>query len=81
MLGDALQGPEPDRYDWTRFRLIEEENARLRAALKPFRDLIEVIECTAGHPYADDAEWDLNAGDHSVVTLGDLRRAREAYGK
>lgn len=43
MLGDALQDPAgPDRYDWTRFRLIEEENSKLRA------DVEQLLEALKG---------------------------------
>lgn len=43
MLGDALQGPEMDRDDFRRLRLIEEENQRLRMALEPFVRAAEII--------------------------------------
>lgn len=48
MLGDALKGPEPDNDDWRRFRLIEAENSRLRAALN---GIIQSLELS--HPVAE----------------------------
>lgn len=48
----------------------EGECERLRAALKPFADLAELIECTSDHNYGDGDEWD--------IKIGDLRKARAA---
>lgn len=56
----------------------QHEIERLRAALKPFTTQIELIECTSDHTYSDDTIWPLE--DCFAVTLGDLRRARTAYG-
>lgn len=42
----------------------------LEAALKPFAELIEMIECTTPHEYSDAETWE--------VPLGKLRAARAA---
>lgn len=50
-----------------------EEKARLTAALKPFVQLAEAIECTSDHTYDD--------GDHWEIEIGALRQARAALAR
>ena len=68
---ERLRNPDVDTMQEA--QLLDEaadEIERLRAALGPFADLAELIECTSTHDYSDDETWE--------APIGKLRIARRA---
>ena len=57
------------------FRKADEEIYRMRGALKPFSDRAALYDCSDAN---DDVDW---FGCRPIITIGDLRRAREAVGE